>query len=363
MISRHLGTSGHCVSTDTRRQTAISPTTERANTERPSIMPVAAPCQAVFQRMAGLLLALLLVLMPTGAKAACSFDNPPFDASSPVNYTLPTTITIPFDLSPGAVLGSPVDATPSNPPNVTCDANTPYGVQNLVGGAPTGGSNFIYPTSVPGVGYQLIHDNAPQFMGPYPGNSAPGGDSTYSVGTTLQLVQTGPIVNGSVLPAGTLSNWQWGGIVPEYFVLTNPVRFVAQACVVNTTSIAVTLPTVSTTAFQGTDTTAGTTPFSIQLTCPSGSTATVSITFDAQNGYPPGYRKKLLKNTGNASGLGVELLDKDATTPIVFTSKTSVGTSPAGGWTLPYFARYHATAATVGAGSVKAAATFTLSYQ
>jgi type 1 fimbria pilin len=314
-------------------------------------------------------ISLLLALIPTSAKADCSFDrsggtkrDPSYYTPSPVNFTLPSNITIPFNLSTNAVIGTPVSATPSNPPNVTCTGGTTYGVQNLVGGAPTGGSNYIYPTSVSGLGYQLIHANdTANFMGPYPAYTTAGQDSTYSVGTTLQLVQTGPIANGAVLPAGTLANWQWGSIVPEYFVLTNSITFVASACVVTTASFTVTLPTVSTSAFSGKDSTAGSTPFDIKMNCPSGSTSTLSIMFTASSGVPAGYNN-VLKSNGSATGLGVELRDGNSGT-VVFGNASVVGTTPFGALSIPYTALYHATSNAVTAGSVGATATFTLTYQ
>lgn len=342
----------------------------------PAVLPLTCSHKTLKHIGALLLILLSLAAVPIGANAQCSFDkinggnwnnqgggnNQNHYTSSPVNFTLPSTITIPFTLATNAVLGSPVSATPSNPPKVTCTYGTPYGVQNLVGGAPTGGSNYIYPTSVSGLGYQLIHANSPSsFMGPYPTYTTTGGTSTYSVGSTLQLVQTGPIANGSVLPAGTFANWQWGSIVPEYFVLTNSITFVASACNVSSTSFNVTLPTVATSAFSGKDSTAGPTPFNITMTCPSGSTATLAIMFTASSGVPAGYNNVLM-STGSASGLGVELRDGNANT-VVFGNTTVVGTTPSGAFSIPYTARYHAISNTITAGGVAATATFTLSYQ
>jgi type 1 fimbria pilin len=339
----------------------------RSNFAQPA---AARPWHAVLRSVGGLLcLLLLLAIVPMSAKADCSFDqsggtkrNPTYYTPSPVNFSLPSTLTIPFNLSTNAVIGTPVSASPSNPPNVTCTSGTNYGVQNLVGGAPTGGSNYIYPTSVPGLGYQLIHDNdTSNFMGPFPIYTTAGGSSTYSVGSTLQLVQTGPIANGSVLPAGTFANWQWGSIVPEYFVLTNSVTFVAPACDVSTTSLNVALPTVSAGAFSGKDSTTGATPFTIAANCPSGSTATLVITFTASSGIPAGYNN-VLKSTGSATGLGVELRDGNGNT-VVFGNSMSAGAAPSGALSLPYTAQYHAISNTVTAGNVAATATFTLSYQ
>lgn len=316
---------------------------------------------AALRSVGGLIcILLLLAMVPTNAKADCRFDR--FYSSSPVNFSLPSTLTIPFNLSTNAVIGTPVSASPSNPPSVTCTNGTNYGVQNLVGGAPTGGSNYIYPTSVAGLGYQLIHANTPSsFMGPYPIYTTTGGNSSFSVGSTLQLVQTGPIANGSVLPAGTLANWQWGSIVPEYFVLTNSVTFVASACNVSSTSLSVALPTVSASAFAGKDSTTGATPFTIAGDCPSGSTATLAITFTASSGVPAGYNN-VLASTGSATGLGVELRDGNGNT-VVFGNAMGAGPAPSGALSIPYTAQYHAISSTVTAGSVAATATFTLSYQ
>jgi type 1 fimbria pilin len=318
------------------------------------------------QRIGGLLLiTLLLIFNSTSAHADCSFDynywGGGYYTSSPVYFSPSSTLTIPFNLSTNAVIGTPVSATPTNPPQVTCSNGDKYGVKNLSGN-PTGGSNYIYPTSVSGVGYQLIHANAASsFMSPYPMNSTSRGSAVYSVGTTLQLVQTGPIANGSVLPAGTLANWQWGSIVPEYFVLANSITFVASACNVSNTSLSVTLPTISTSAFSGKDSTAGATPFAINATCPSGSTATLEITFAASSGVPAGYNN-VLKSTGSATGLGVEIRDGNSNT-VVFGSTSTVGATPSGALSIPYTARYHAISNTVTAGSVAAAATFTFTYQ
>jgi len=332
------------------------------------------------------LFALLLLLLPLCAQADCTFDksgggnngngngngngNTQYYTPAPVYYTLPSTISIPFDLPPqGSALGSPVTASPTNPAQVTCTFGTSYGIVNLVGDTvPILGSRYIYkattvPTSVPGVGYQLIHTNdTTTYMGPYGSYTTTGGSSTYSVPTTLQLVQIGTIASGSVLPAGTLANWQWGSIAPEYFVLNNSVTFVASAC--RTQDVTVTLPAVSTRAFSGLNSTAGTTSFPLQLECPSGSTGNLSIQLDASSGTPVGY-SNVLKNTGTATGVGVDLLDQAGiatNTTVAFGTKTKIGPATSGTSSLTYFARYHAISANVTAGTVVATATFTLTY-
>lgn len=312
----------------------------------------------------GPLLLLLFGLAPV-AHADCVFAS---GNTTTVNFAVTSPVNIPFDLpATGTVLASD-DATPSNPPDLTCTAGTTYGVVNRIdSGSPVGGTNYIYPTGLSGVGYQLVHDNnTGSFMGPYPTYTYGGGTSTFSVGTTLKLVQTGPIANGSSLAAGTrLADWEWGGIVPEYFVLSNQVTFAASACTWNT-AVAVTLPTLSTQDFTGAGTNAGQTAFSIPIQCPTGSTSStlvINITATMTNGL-----NHVIKNTGTATGVGVELLDQNSST-VVFSgtrrsqdASVSVGTAPTGAGTISLFARYYATNNTVTAGDVQATATFNLTY-
>lgn len=84
-------------------------------------------------------------------------------------------------------------------------------------------------------------------------------------------------------------------------------------------------------------------------------------TFAASSSVPAGYNN-VLKSTGSATGLGVELRDGNGNT-VVFGNAVSTGAAPSGALSLPYTAQYHAISNTVTAGSFAATATFTLSYQ
>lgn len=318
----------------------------------------------------GPLLLLLFGLAPV-AHADCVFAS---GNTTTVNFAVTSPVNIPFDLpATGTVLASD-DATPSNPPDLTCTAGTTYGVVNRIdSGSPVGGTNYIYPTGLSGVGYQLVHDNnTGSFMGPYPTYTYGGGTSTFSVGTTLKLVQTGPIANGSSLAAGTrLADWEWGGIVPEYFVLSNQVTFAASACTWNT-AVAVTLPTLSTQDFTGAGTNAGETAFSIPIQCPTGSTAStlvINLTATLVNGSNHVIKNGTKVVNGGAKGVGVELVDTTGANPVVFDGtggsqsvSVPVGSAPTGAGTISLFARYCATSNTVTAGDVQATATFNLTY-
>ena len=308
-------------------------------------------------RLGALLLLVLFSLLPNLARADCSFASWR-DSTGAVNYYPPSTITVPFNAPVGTVLWQSAQVAPTNPPDVSCSKNVSYGVVDSVGATP-GVSVDTYPTGVAGIGYKLVHDNTTGIMYPYPCcSSGPKGTSTFSVASAITLVKTGPIVSGSVLPAGQLGYWQWGTLNTETFNLLNSVTIIDPACSVDNNAIVVTLPNVATASLTGVGAGAGTTPFSINLTCSSG--ATVAITLDTS--APVSGTTGVIASSGSATGVGVQLADANGT-PVSFGTTTTIGATPDGALNLSYLARYYQWGSTVGAGAVKATATFTVSYQ
>ena len=128
-------------------------------------------------------------------------------------------------------------------------------------------------------------------------------------------------------------------------------------------TIAVTMPTVSTTSLNTANAVAGRTPFNIALTnC--GSTLTKATTF-----FEPGINTLSdgnLKNNGTATGVEVQLLNSNFSTITLNAGSGSQGVTQAtltgGGVTIPYYAQYFANAA-AGAGTVTTSVTFTMLYQ
>lgn len=310
-----------------------------------------------WRRLGGLLVLVLLSLASNVARADCSFDTKR-DTTGPVNYAPPSSITVPFNAPVGTVLWQSSQVAPLNPPDVTCSKNMPYGVVNSVGPTPNV-SVDTYPTGVPGIGYQLVHDNDTGIMYPFPCcSSGPRNTSTFSVASALTLIKTGPIVSGSVLPAGQLGYWQWGTLTTETFNLLNSVTIIDPACSVNSNSIIVALPNIATASLKGVNSVAASTPFAIRLTCSAG--ATVAITLDTAS--QAAGKTGVINSSGSATGVGVQLVDSNGTA-VSFGTTTTVGATPDGALDLSYFARYYQLATTVGAGTVKATATFTISYQ
>lgn len=305
--------------------------------------------------LGAVLFALAACLLPRHAAATC---GTPQGGSPTVTFSAPTTITVPQNASPGTVLYTSSIAYPAPTTTVVCRNRVDFGITNYRGTTP--GSGTVFPTGVAGIGYKIAHDSVTNFLLPYPLDSENDGTSTtytLSIGSYLQLVVTGA-VSGGVLAAGSLGYWHYDNNANlQTFTLANNVVFTTP-CSVVTNPVNVTLPTVSSKAFDGVGSTTGTTSFTIDLNCSGG--ATLSITLDS-NGKVAG-KTGVISSTGSAGGVGVQLLDGKGN-PVAFGTSTSLGQAPVGTLNVPYFARYYQTAGTVTGGNVTATANFTLTYQ
>jgi type 1 fimbria pilin len=313
-----------------------------------------------------LLLLLTLGFAPNGnVLAQCSLDQSSPGSQGSVSFSPPSTIAVPTGVAANTVLWTSASVTPSPTPIYDCYNTVNYGVTNNVGTTPGSGVQY-YPTGVTGLSYVLIHNGSPLYPYATQSESFGGGGSqvTFSITSTLELVATGTIANGSVLSAGTLGYWQWqgnGNPKIEAFILGNSVTFVASSCSVTTNPISVTLPTVSTTALGSVGATAGSTAFNIGLTCTGASGMSVSVTMN-YNGTASGVQGVLLPTSGSSSGIGVQILDQN-NTAVTFGTAMAEGTTTVGQMNIPYTARYYQTASTITAGTLAASATFTLTYQ
>jgi type 1 fimbria pilin len=327
-----------------------------------------------------LLLALLLSLLPLGASAAvnCNITN--------------NTLSIgDVSVSPSAPVGTVLGTSGNAGITITCsglpyDNSTQGRVVTMQAGNlaprdasdPPSGGGIAFATNVPGVALVVTaspvqaSDNSCLRCGPgstagfeavtvtYPATSA---TSTF----TAKLVKTGPITPG---PLGTIRLMQFWWYIYGKTASVGPLssltfsggNVTVIACSVNTDSktLGVTLPTVSTNALAAVGATAGRTAFKINLTCQSGSN--VSITLNTAN---PGTGTGVIApstGTGQAQNIGVQLLD-GGFSPVTFNSTTSLGATPNGTLSIPYYAQYYRTGSPVTGGQVNATATYTLTYQ
>lgn len=300
--------------------------------------------------------------LPRVAQADCAveFGSP---STSSVTFTLPAQISVPSNTPVGTIIATSAPVTPSPTVFLDCPDFTTDGLTNNISPQASScndeGTPTIYPTNISGLGYILVHNTgAPWYIPEYPCDTGLSYSSwQMSDNSQIELITTGPITNGSQLQAGQVARWQVsGGVTPETFTLGNPVRIVVP-CVVSTRSIAVNLPSISSSALSAVGATAGTTGFTISLNCAAGATLGIDFT---SNGKASDITGVLLPTSGTAAGVGVQMLDSNSN-PIVFGAKSTSSTMQ-GQESLQYYVRYYRTS-TVTPGSLKASATFTLSYQ
>lgn len=303
--------------------------------------------------------ALAVLMLPVTGHAACSLYGP----TENVNFVFANPV---ITIDPNAGYGTVLASTPQVTPNPTdsflyCfSRSTTYGVVNSAGVQPNSSSATIFPIGSTGIGYRISHPTS--YLVPYGGGSIGSGQWNLSITSGLELVKIGPITNGQTIGSTNLGNWVYANnVTAESFNLQTSLTFVYPTCSVNTSTINVTLPTVSNTAFNGVGTVAGATVVPISLQCASGSQ--LYIQFDTAT-PASGFTGVIAAatGTGRAKNIGVQLIDQTFV-PVTFGTPALVGSTPDGPMNLTYYARYYQTATPVAAGTVSATATFTLSYQ
>jgi type 1 fimbria pilin len=256
--------------------------------------------------------------------------------------------------------------------------------------APAAGFTDVYPTNINGLGIRYtvnsdaICDTANQTMTNKAIsvscliNGVPGGAHIYAnVILTPSLVVTGPTQGGlTTLSSSPIVTFTYtiknvGGSWPASPVYTGAASgtLATATCSVQTVANSVTLPTVTTRSFgSGVGAVEGSQTFTLGFVCATGAQVSIVIT----DAVTPSNRSTTLtlKPESTATGIGIQLL-RDAKTPVAFgpdaygpgvANQWLIGVSPNGILQVPLTAQYIRTG-TVGAGTVKALATFTMSYQ
>ncbi len=312
-------------------------------------------------RLSVVLLAVAMLLPWHEALASCYNDG-----IGTYNFALPASITVGANAVIGSVIASAGPITPANAPGILCGfGNTTHGASAISGVQPV---NSIFPIGSTGVGFRLVREGgATNYLGAYGCCQQPFTLARLDDRFTLELVKLGPVTNGGQIDQGTFARWMFEqGGVPTHFMnfsLTGAVNLVSPACRVNTDPISVTLPSISSTALSSVGANAGTTPFRISLNCSPG--LKLKIKFDATTVTNPDPLPTVIRNTGSASGVGVQITDQSsvAVSFAPTAQPTAIpGVTPDGNLVLPYIARYYRTAALT-TGTVTAQAKFTLTYE
>ncbi|MGX7005594.1 fimbrial protein [Caballeronia sp. KNU42] len=264
-----------------------------------------------------------------------------------------------------------------------------FGVRLAISTAPAAGFNDVYPTNVSGLGVRYTVGGGPgcdTVSATIQGTlnikcteSSSGINVYFSVpmSVTVSFVTTGPIQSGastlsSIPVVATTVFDPVGGTTwskPALYTGVASGTLSTATCSVQTPGLAVTLPNVTTNAFgSGIGATAGRTGFNLSFMCAQGAKVSIVIT----DAVSPSNRTDVLTlgAESTAKGIGVQVL-KDQRTTVLFGPDAAgpnvqnqwlIGASPDGLLTLPLSAQYVRTGA-VTPGSVKALATFTMSYQ
>lgn len=142
-------------------------------------------------------------------------------------------------------------------------------------------------------------------------------------------------------------------------------EIIDSACVVANTPASpldVTLGQVSKTSFSAAGDTAAATKFSLKLSnCPATVTK-ASVKFDGTAAGGDNSVLALTKDTGVATGVGIQLMDSSNTVLPLATASASYPLVSTGVNNLDFTARYVSTAATVTAGPANSVANFTVVY-
>lgn len=340
-------------------------------------------------RLFGMLLVCLLLGLasaPRVARAECWFTN----GSAPtVAFNAGTiNLSIGAQASTTTPIWQSQVITPPGNAQISCNNSTSNGVAQSIAGPPTGADDTLFPTNIPGISYRLTHvaDAGSYDLPSYPKNSITSGNYRLSGTTQMKLYYTGPYLppdGGSI--SGSLARWNadicsnpsfnWfggyqgcsGTVTPqafEYFSISATITVHVPTCTVDPGSVSrtVTLPGVTTAQFTGQGSTTGNTPFNLHLVnCPSN--RGVFITLDSSNAQPDVSGVIAPSGTGYASGVGVQILQANGTTPVTFGKIFQAGTISGSTYDINLNARYYQTGTSISGGTVKGIATYTLNYQ
>jgi type 1 fimbria pilin len=322
--------------------------------------------------------AALIASVPAHAALQCTITG-----SAAISFG---TLTVPRDTPVGTAIGPVRSSTvsvncPSNPGTVPPYNNGWY-IQyypQLTSSAVVGAWN----TGIAGIGIKVVdvtYGNTTlstlalgkwgDFGAPITTTAAFQGSFTFSyqLVKTAAQVTTGGAVNIPQLLTLVSHNIPANITSPALVTLSvNNTSIVATTCTVTTPSVSVALPTVNASALSPVGTTVGNTNLSIGLSCQAGANVYVTLT-DAT--APGNTTSNLTLASGStATGVALRLLNSSGTV-VSYGPDSAVAGNPnqwlvgasASTTRIPLTAQYISTG-TVGPGTVKGLATFTMSYQ
>lgn len=333
------------------------------------------------------LLFLLAGLLPASAHAYITCNNQSgagqvlaagsisVPANTAVGTTVSTLAPVTYTLQCTFVNSAPITTSGTNIATFSTTAALANGTDVYATGIAGLGVRYIFNSSACNASNVVMINGAASvtcsFSGPVGGPYMPA-----QISVTAQLVVTGPIQGGvsrlTTVPLVAIgfklsdSPANWGQ--PNLYTGSATGTLTQATCSVTQRDVAVSLPNVSTGALASSvGAIAGSKAFSLSFSCATGAKVFITVS-DNVNPANQGNTLKLTADS-TAQGIGVQILNGGL--PVSFgpesatvgnTNQWLIGDSPNGPLQVPLTARY-ISIGKVAAGTIKALATFTMSYQ
>ncbi|WP_333668932.1 fimbrial protein [Acinetobacter guillouiae] len=289
------------------------------------------------------------------------------------------TLTVPPNLTVGSIIQS------TNLPDIWLEVaycTAPGGamtyVSTILWGDLVAGTDRVYSTNIPGIGYRIRAPGGAwikSFPGTFNHTFDTGIENESNIwgagwGFIFDLIKIAPRVGNGPLdhvPFARVDSAK-GPSEPYFIMQIGDIRILAPSCQVGVGSRnqTVNLGQEFRNRFRGVGSTTASKDFQVVVNCyasPNGIENTVSLTMDATRdaSNAPGVLG-IDTGTGTASGVGIQVLDKDGQ-PVAFGQPKQLGQSKDGDYVVPFKARYYQVAGVVSNGKADGRATVTLSYK
>ncbi|WP_158002031.1 fimbrial protein [Pseudomonas fluorescens] len=332
---------------------------------------------------------------PWGVLAFTIFCSPPLMAACSVNRNAGVeiaTIVVPRDAAIGSLVGEGTSATIQPYTCTGTNGSQQFGIKSLgtKSGLTSAEGAIIYrlgPQST-GIGYTIqgigagvcpgtaVYDDGVEPLiagGAINKLLCDSGASSFATPITgnikFRLYKIANSIPGGTIPTQPLAVFilrtdnKW--TPTESQVLISSVAVSVAACSVTNTNIAVPMGSVKTTDFSTEGSTAGTTAFTVPLSCDANTR--VGITLNAGGAGASDSTRGILnldssESVGVATGVKLQMLYKD--TPVALNTMIQTGTvTTTGAYNIPFKARYYRSTGSISAGQANASATLTITYQ
>ncbi|SAL41150.1 type-1 fimbrial protein subunit A [Caballeronia cordobensis] len=313
-------------------------------------------------------LRILVTIVLSAAVSHAAADSVTFPRSTMPVLSFPASVSAGRDTAVGTLISNQV-TVPGLVANTTCTTT-----KNVtVTGTLVPGFSNVYQSGVPGVGvrFNITGSWNSTFVAVPISESLPPISINTQYYTRADLVVTGPIGSGSITNWPSM-NVSFSGPCISTTMATQPVTgttiITGNTCSVSTPALEFNLPKAFAKDLLTAGATTGDTTVPLVLDCPAGVKVAITIT-DSVNSANRSTALALAPES-SASGLGIQILN--GSTAIAFGPDSAVagtvnqwtaGAAAGGQMQIPLTARYVRAAGTLIPGSVKAKATFTMSYQ